>query len=667
MVHPPAPLGQSALEQLLDHAIGHHQNGQLIAAERYYRHILNSKSNHATARHLFGLLRFQQGRHREALDLIAAALRAKPDYPEALYNKGNILSQLERYDEAIANYDQALAIQPSYAEAHHNRGNALLVLKRHDEALASFDRALAVRPDYAEAHDGRGNTLLKLKRFEEALASFDRALTIAPGNVASLNNRGNALSELRRFQEALASFDKALAIKLDDVELLSNRANALAKLGRHEEALAVYETVLTIRPDDAEVHSGKIFALDFLPGTGFAECQEARRSWYQAHAKRFSGLVLPYENSPDPSRRLVLGYVSGDFREHSAAAVFGPILRRHDRASFQLVCYSGATVEDELTREFQKLADKWCPTQALSDEDLAAQIRADKVDILVDLSGHTAGSRLQVFARKPAPVQVTAWGGATGTGLPTIDYLFSDPVAVPETVRPLFAEAIYDLPCMQTFEAPSYAPAVSELPARSCGVVTFGCLNRFVKVSPAALELWARVLRLVPGSRLLLKDTSLDDPSLQAFARDTLAAHGIEADRIDLRGGTSRQDHLAAFNDVDIALDPFPQNGGVSTWEALWAGVPVVTKMGDSLQSRVSGAILSAVGLTDWVANNDEEYARLAVDKASNIEALARLRSELRSAIWASPAGNPDLYTHAVERAYRAMWRKWCASDEAHS
>jgi predicted O-linked N-acetylglucosamine transferase (SPINDLY family) len=280
--------------------------------------------------------------------------------------------------------------------------------------------------------------------------------------------------------------------------------------------------------------------------------------------------------------------------------------------------------------------------------------------VLIDLSGHSAGNRLQTFALKPAPVQVTAWGHATGTGLPAMDYLFSDPVAIPEAARPLFAEAIYDLPCLLSHEAPNYAPAVSDLPARSRGVVTFGCLNRFLKVSPAVLELWAQVLRQVPGSRLLLKDTLLDDPSLQAFARGALAAHGIAPERIDLRGGTPRQEHLATFNDVDIALDPFPQNGGASTWEALWMGVPVVAKLGNSLQSRLSGAIISGIGLNDWVTENDEQYIRLAVERAADIEALASLRNNLRGIVVASAAGNPQAYTRAVEAAYKTMWQRWC-------
>lgn len=268
-----------------------------------------------------------------------------------------------------------------------------------------------------------------------------------------------------------------------------------------------------------------------------------------------------------------------------------------------------------------------------------------------------------MFAQKPAPVQVTAWGHATGTGLRTIDYLFSDPVSVPDAARPLFAEAIYDLPCQITFEAAPYAPNVTELPARRRGAVTFGCLNRLGKVLPEVLQLWARILTAVPGSRLLLKDGALDDPTRRASILDTLAAHGIGSDRIDLRGGTPRPEHLATFGEIDISLDPFPQNGGASTWEALWQGVPVLTKLGNSAPGRLSGAILSSIGLTEWIVESERDYAALAIAKSSDLVGLAALRQQLRRIISASPAGNPVRYTRAVEDAYRTMWRRWCEAN----
>jgi predicted O-linked N-acetylglucosamine transferase (SPINDLY family) len=650
------------LTQMIAEAVRLHRTGALTQAERVYRRILNTRSDHFEARHLLGVLRLHQGRVSEAFELVAAALAARPDYVPALSTQALLLVQSGRLEEALAIYERALLIEPDSAELLNDRGNTLNGLGRREQALASYERALAARPDYPKALNNRGLVLSMLGRYEEALASYRTALAIRPNDADLHNNRGIALSALKRNQEALASFDKALTLAPDNAAVLSSRGLVLSKLGRHTDALASYDRALAITPDDTDIHSGRVFVLDLIPGLGFAEHYAARQAWYGALANSRPVQARPHQNSPDPSHRLRLGYVSGDFCEHSAAATFGAVLRRHDRGSFQVVCYSGVIAEDELTREFRQSADIWRPMQDLSDDALAEQIRADGIDILIDLSGHSAGSRLTMFAHKPAPVQVTAWGHATGTGLPTIDYLFSDPVAVPQTMRPLFAEAIYDLPCLITFEAPSNAPPVSKLPAQSCGNLTFGCLNRFAKVSPALLEQWARVLQAVPGSRLLLKDSALDEPALQTLARDRLSRCGIAADRIILRGRTPRPEHLATFSEIDIALDPFPQNGGVSTWEALWQGVPVVTVLGNSLPGRLSGAILSAVGLNEWVAKTEDDYVALAINKASDIAALARLRQELRSAVAASAAGNPLHYTRAVEQGYRWMWRRWCAS-----
>jgi predicted O-linked N-acetylglucosamine transferase (SPINDLY family) len=236
-------------------------------------------------------------------------------------------------------------------------------------------------------------------------------------------------------------------------------------------------------------------------------------------------------------------------------------------------------------------------------------------------------------------------------------------VAVPHDVRHLFAESVYDLPCVITFEAPKDAPAATKPPVLSRQTITFGCLNRFSKVSPDVLSLWARIVGAVPGARLLLKDRAFDSPSLQANTRDRLASLGLGPDRVELRGVTSRKDHLATYGEIDIALDPFPMNGGITTWEALWMGVPVVAKLGNSPSSRCAAAILSALGLNDWVAESDEAYMALAMAKAANPEELARLRKGMRSRIMASPAGNPELYTRAVEAAYRDMWQRWCASQ----
>jgi predicted O-linked N-acetylglucosamine transferase (SPINDLY family) len=672
-----------------------HQRGFIADAQALCREILQKVPRHFDALHLLAIAEYQNGRYEEADRLLRLALSIEPRSVAALSNRGVVLHELKRFDEALACYDKAVAIKPDCAEALSNGANALAQLERFEQAVARYDQALAARPGYAEAYSNRANALYHLRRFEEALASCDKALAHKPRDADALSNRGNALVELGRSDEALASYDAALAIDPGLSTAWVGRGNVLLKLHRHgealaayqkaldakpdnlnamvqlahfheiegriDEAIACYDRALAIKPDFADAISKRIFALDFAPRAGIEEQQAARKYWWrQIGAKLTEKSPFRHDNDPDPGRRIVVGYVSADFRRHSAAVAFWPVLQNHDKTQFEIVCYSCSIAEDEKTAGFRRIADKWVDASQWSDQILADRVHADKIDILVDLSGHSAGNRLGTFARKPAPVQVTAWGHATGTGLPTVDYLFCDSVTMPQRDRHLFAEKLYDLPCIITTEPPPPGLRPAEPPVLSAGYVTFGAFNRVTKVSDDAVAVWARILERVPRSRLLMKDGALNEEALRAVLRDRFAGHGLAADRIDFLGYTPREQHLAAFANVDICLDPFPQNGGVSTWEALHMGVPVVAKLGDVPASRLSGAILSSLGMADWVAESTEEYVSIAATRASMPDALRTLRRALAATIAQSASGNGVLYTRAVEQGYRTMWEDYC-------
>ena len=601
-------------------------------------------------------------RREEALARFDQVLARQPDLADALYNRGRLLQSMERLEEALADYDRVLALQPDRSDALINRATVLHHMQRHLQALQGLSAALTLHPDSLEALANSGLILMDLGRAKEALAIFNRILEREPDNEEAILNRGSCLLLLQQPREALANYGE-YAPKIRNAEALLNRGVALHQLGRHEEAMASYDEALRAKPDYPLASSNRIFLLDYLPEVDFSRHQEERRNYFLAHARGLLSPAASHPNDRDPSRRLVIGYVSADFRQHSAAACFGPVLRRHDRSKFKVICYSGVLAEDEWTREFRQSADAWRVVSNMSDVAFAELIRKDRIDILVDLSGHSKGNRLLVFARKPAPVQVTAWGHTGGTGLPTVDYQFTDPVLVPPEVRPLFAETSYDLPCAITFEAPPFAPAVSELPARHKGFITFGSLNRLNKTTPAALALWARILRSVPGSRLLLKDVALDEPPTRLAIQSALQDHGIPPDRTDLRGYSDRRSHLAVYGEVDIALDPFPQNGGITTWEAQWMGGPVVALLTARPACRISAAILHALGLEEWVSEDEAGYLELAVAMANDLDALARFRGSARERILNAPAGNPETYTRAVESAYRCIWERWCAQQ----
>ena len=452
------------------------------------------------------------------------------------------------------------------------------------------------------------------------------------------------------------------------VEALTILAQCVALQGKTEEAIELFDQALALRPDHEGAIVRKIFALDFDPRAEFPEHQQVRKEWYVQIGSKVPRIAAErLQNVCDPNRRLRVGYVSGDFRDHSAALVFGPVLRNHDKSVVEIFCYSCTSLRDKVTDEFQRDADKWVDAWRLTDDQLAEQIMSDRIDILVDLSGFTSGNRLSVFARKPAPIQITAWGHATGDGMPQIDYMFSDPVSTPAEVRHLFAEKIYDLPCLITIDAPpaAFKPALQP-PCLANGYVTFGVFNRVDKISDDSVRVWSR-----NSSGCSKRET--DDQTRRArrrrgapTARGALCGAG-ESRRNESSVWDRRPDSstLRRMPGSISASTHFRMNGGVSTWEALQAGVPVLAKLGNSNASRAAGAILCSVGLHEWVTDSEANYAALAIKYASQPEYLGTLRAELSAKVLASQSGNTTNYTRAAEAAYRAIWQEHCAKRAA--
>lgn len=635
------------------------------------------------------------GQPREALPKLNALLALQPADAEALYNKGVVLSALAMKDEAITAYRAAIAIQPDHWPALFNLGNEYAAARRYAESLACFDKVLALAPNHIDALNNSGNALAKLARLEVALERFNRALALQPSNLTALVNRGNVLNEFRQYDRALADYDRVLAVDPKNVAALFNRGNALIDLGRPNdaiqslrralvlrpnaadihasyanalfdsrcpaEAVAEFRGALELSPDDSDVHSNLIFALNFDASATAADHQSERQRWGKRY-EHLQATAPPHANTPDPNRRLRVGYVSSHFRSQAATFSFGGVLICHDRERFDVVCFSDTKEEDEITARLRAVAGTWHRTLGLSDDQLADLIRAEGIDILVDLVGHMRGYRLPVFARKPAPVQVTAWGEPTGTGVKAIDYLLADPVLVPTSERSLLVERVFDLPNFLGYWTPEALPEPGPLPAHSRGHITFGSFNRFSKVLEPVLRAWAHILRAMPNSRLVLKDGLFDRDSQQGPILATLAAEGIAAERITVLDKTTRAGHFITYQEIDIALDPFPHGGGMTTLDALWMGVPVVTWPDSTISSRLAAATLSALSLTELIAPDLESYVALAIAKASDLEALASLRATLRARLANSAVGDPVRYARAVEAAYREMWRRWCAS-----
>ena len=526
-----------------------------------------------------GLVLFKSKRYDEARRCQEKAIALRSNFPTALTNLGNALMRLKLAEQAVEAHDRAIRLKPDYADAYCNRGMAELVLNRIEEANQSFDRALSLRPRHLEAIFGRALVNINLRHFEAAESGFNAALAMKPDVAEILAHRGLLHLRLERLVQAAADFDAALALAPElepawqgkaqigihsgnvaqaivackklleqnpDSEIgIALLGNCFAKQGEIAAAIEHFDRALAIKPDYETAITTKIFALDFVPEADFAIQQAARRSWWEAIGARIPRRTLQ-PRLLDPQKRILIGYVSSDFRDHSAALAFMPVLRRHDRENFRIVCYSCSPVRDAVTTEAQSLADHWVDAAALSDDELADRIQADGIDILVDLSGHSAGNRLAVFARKPAPVQANAWGSPTGTGLPTIDYILSDPVSIPEAARHLFVEKIHDLPCLLTIETVPgmHRPAVPMMRNR---YVTFGVFNRIDKISDGAMAAWSRLLRSIAGSKIVIKHGALDDPLLRDGLIGRFVAHGVPVDNIRCIGATSRRDHLSLF------------------------------------------------------------------------------------------------------------------------
>ncbi|MGJ5118889.1 tetratricopeptide repeat protein [Bradyrhizobium oligotrophicum] len=607
--------------------------------------------------HAIALLRLGQG--EASLAAATRALELKPDDVDAWCNRSVAELMLRRWDAAAASAERALAFNPNHFEATVNKGLAHLELHHYELAEATLNAALAARPAHAELRAHRGRLYMISGRTAEAEADFDAAVTLDPNLQLGWQGKAQICILNGNVAQAMAACKRVLDTNPKAQVALTLLGACRGRLGDVTGAIAQFDQALAVQPDYDEAITKKIFYLDFLPGADFAVQQAARQYWWMAVGSKFPRRKLA-PRSLDPDRRIVVGYVSADFRMHSAAFAFLPVLRGHDKTQVQVNCYSTSPRHDSYTATFQSIADVWVEASSLSDDELADRIQADGVDILVDLSGYTTGTRMPVFARKPAPIQVTAWGSGTGTGLATMDYFFADPVTVPESVRPLFAEHVHDLPSVITIDPVRDVPP-SPLPMLTNGHVTFGVYNRIDKISDAAIALWARLLAEIPDAKLVIKHLALNDPAVRDGLLARFVAQGVPEARILCLGASERIEHLKSYERIDISLDPFPQNGGISTFESLYMGVPVVAKLGAGAASRAAGGILTAAGLADWVAGDDDGYIRIAKRFAAQPELLAKLRPELPGLVARSPAGDVANYTRCVEAGYRQFWRDYCA------
>lgn len=574
---------------------------------------------------------FNEGRYQEVADRVRLLA---PD-PVALNIAGAANVALKRPDAALEMFDLAIQSKPDFAMAYYNRGTVLQAVGRVVEALASFDQTILIKPEYLDAHYNRGNALRHLGRPAEALASYDRALRLDPGNLGAHNNRGVVLHQLRRLDEAIASFDRALEIKPDLSAALSQAMHLRAQICDWSRGDEIY-------PIDGPP----------LAGLAFEDNPERQLLRSQAQVAVRSPPVAFAE--PSGSSRLRLGYFSADFHNHATMSLLAGMFEQHDRERFEVHAFSyGPHAADEGRQRLLGAVEHFHDVRALSDEQIAASARDNALDIAIDLKGYTSGGRPEIFAYRAAPVQMLYMGFPGPAGQPFIDHVIADRVVVPEENRRFFTEQVIYLPdsyfVNDDQRAISDAPQSREAQGLPAAGFVFCCFNQAYKISPAEFDIWMRLLTKVEGSVLwLLKDNHWAEANLRKEA----AVRGVDPERLIFAERVPETEHLARHRCADLFLDTFNYNAHTTACDALWTGLPVVTKLGKSFAARVGGSLLYAINLPELVTTTPEDYEQLALGLATDPDKLAEIKAKLADNRLTTPLFDTERFTRNIEQAY---------------
>ena len=691
-----------SLDDLFAHALAHHRAGDRLAARRAYADVLARQPDHVDALHMAGLLHHQSGEHPEALRLLDAACAGAPSNAAILANRAGVRLALAQHAAAEADARAALAADPTSFGAAFNLGQALLGLDRNDAAAVAFARASALRPQDARAllewfsaaaRGGRASGLVERVRSPLPLLASQRDLAQRTAMQLEHNGFSNQAfaivvqlhTEFRddaeiayrfevesRYRQACAfeyRNDSNSALAIADAVITAApwhcsarrlRAGLLGERGLSAEAVAEHARVVELAPDDARSASAYLIALQHDPAQTAAAIAAAHRAWADRHLVATAPRWTSERRNADARRRLRVGWLSPRFFAGLAETFFAAELPHLDRTTMTHVLYDSGGIDDAATARFRLDADTWRRVDTLDDEELCARIQADEIDVLVELSGHAPGNRLRALAARPAPVQISWLDYFHSTGTQAIDVLLSDRVLSPPPLLQNYSERVVCLPAGRlAYSPPAGAPPIVP---RAESVLRLACFNRLSKINDEVLATWARLLALLPDAALKLKMRAFDDAGHRENFIARAAAHGISERRLELRGYGSHVDALAAYADVDIALDPFPFSGCATSCDALWMGVPVVTRIGDTMVSRQTASLLTSLGLNDLIASDNDNYVRGVLDLANDVERRRTLRSGLRQRMQLTIA-NVGGHAHELGGAIREAWSSWCAGD----
>jgi predicted O-linked N-acetylglucosamine transferase (SPINDLY family) len=656
------------------------RQGRSFEAEEAARDAIGFNPNVASAWHNLALALSVQRRRDEAEAALRHALQLDPNNSMGFNDLASILCDLGRIAEAEQCLHQALRLAPDFALAQenlarlqslpvsresaaslNNQGVELLALGRFREAEQLFRRALPLDPQLPELYFNLARARQGQGDFAEAESHYRQAATLRPEWDKAHFAIGDACFHRHHLADAEVALRQGLRLNPQHAQGWSELGNLLNVQGRLEDSLVVLRQGLALNPDHASSHSILLLTTQYAPDVSLESLAQSHADWDQQHGQPLRSTWRGFANSRQPQRQLRLGFVSGDFSCHPVGFFLAPVLERLPRHDCLTVCYSNHGKVDSQTERLRSAANLWRDVVTLGDEPLAELIRADQIDLLFDLSGHTGHNRLLTFARRAAPVQLT-WAGYVGTtGLAAMDYLIADRYHIPPGWEEFYREKVIRLPeGYLCYEPPSYAPEVGPLPALAAGHVTFGCFNNTAKINAQVIAVWAEILRQVAGSRLVLKYHWLNDASVRRRLLERFIAAGVDPQRLDLLGSSVHVQHLAQLERLDLALDPFPYAGGLSACEACWMGVPVVCWPGKTFASRHSLSHLSNIGLLETIAESSADYVARAVSLAQDLPRLSEIRGSLRQQMAKSSLCDGERFTRDFVTALRDVWGRWC-------
>ncbi len=634
------------------------QQKRFADAASIYRQMLSQAPDEPVHHYNLAVVLKEQGLPEQAIQHYQQAVQLKPDFTEAHCNLGVILQEQGKLKEAQARYERCLECNPCFSIALSNLAHIYGGSGQFAQAEAHYRKALALEPGNADHHGNLGSLLYQQNRYPEAEASFKQALKLNPNSFNALHDYGKLHMHFSRLTAAQQCFEQAIKLKPDFADAYNSLGALFDDQGMIPEAVDAYRRALEYRPNFSEAYGNLLFALNYHPDLSAEEIFAAYREYEQRFATPLYSLQRPHTNSKTTDRRLKIGYVSPDLRRHPVQHFLEPLMAHHDKNRFEVYAYSELLTEDAISERYRSYADHWVPTSHLSDDALADRIRADGIDILIDLAGHTGNNRLRVFARKPAPVSLSWLGFGYTTGLQAIDYFLADSSTAPYRTEALFAEKIWrvDSPVF-AYRPKDGMGAVSSLPALKNGYITLGTLSRAVRINHKVIRTWARILQGLENARLVIDSSNFSDAAMRKAFEDKFAALGIDRSRLQIGVHSPPWDVLRG---MDIGLDCFPHNSGTTLFETLYMGIPYVTLLGRPGVGGIGSSILEGLGRPEWIARTEDEYVEKVISLASNPDYLNTLRMGQRNQMQNSKLMDETGFCRKVEAAYRSMWQTWC-------